>query len=103
MIDPRSSLNRIRSAWRRHIVGAILSAFVLAGRAQKTLLSMRPSQLILPSFFAQIVFLLFSLGQPIKQIITCYAVGDILIVGFALLPTIIQKPKYHWVGNNYGW
>jgi len=91
------NLRRIRSLWRRKAVSAILSAFVLVGRLYTGMKRAHPRRLVIPAGFAQIVILLISMRFEAGQGIFLFAAGMFLVVGLAMLPSVLPRPKYHWV------
>ena len=91
------NLRRIHSLWRRKSVSLILSALVLVGRLYTGMESAHPRRLVIPAGFAQFVILLISMRFEAVRAISIFAAGMFVIVGLAMLPSVLPRPKYHWV------
>jgi len=91
------NLRRIHSLWRRKSVSLILSALVLVGRLYTGMKRAHPRRLVIPAGFAQFVILLISMRFEAVRAISIFAAGMFVIVGLAMLPSVLPRPKYHWV------
>ena len=91
------NLRRIHSLWRRKSVSLILSALVLVGRLYTGMKRAHPRRLVIPAGFAQFVILLISMRFEAVRAISIFAAGMFVIVGLAMLPFVLPRPKYHWV------
>ena len=91
------NLRRIHSLWRRKSVSLILSALVLVGRLYTGMKRAHPRRLVIPAGFAQFVILLIAMRFEAGQGISVFAAGVFLVVGLAMLPSVLPRPKYHWV------
>lgn len=58
--------------------------------------SLRPRQVFFPAVLAQIITFIY-IAFTSSNVIPAFAVGNLAIVAIAMLPSTIQRPRYHWV------
>lgn len=74
---------------------------VLTLRAWRAIPNLRPHHLLVPITLTQIILFIFTAITTPHLLIQNIAIGNLLIVGIANIPTLFQrpKPKFHWVNN----
>jgi len=57
----------------------------------------RPRQLIIPTSILQILLFSISTLTNYENKITIFAVGNMIIMGIAIAPMTVWKPRAHWI------
>lgn len=76
----------------------MLSGILILERGEKTVKTVRPRQMFIPVFMVQILLMMLMFWNPSEKGVAQFIVGNLVLVGVAMCPIMVERKKYHFIG-----